>query len=264
VRERPARVLVVAPFARRAAKRYTAQVRAALAASAGAPVQVSAVWGTDTRLAFRAARELDRRPALAVLVAPAGEGSPAVRKVYAMLRNRRQEAVASGPLPATTAASGAGTASVAAGRLPVSWLPDAQPAFTGSSGAAGKVLAAAARANVQTLVRACWPVALSPRLASSALGFTYVEARHTGVGVVGASEPAVTGTLQRLRLWGFPAARQTLEDGGWRPPAPGPLLCYRPGSRVAAAALAGDLGLSPESVVKDGDSPRKLVLVLQD
>ena len=68
-------------------------------------MQVSAVWGADTRLAFRAARELDRRPALAVLVAPAGEGSPAAQKVYAMLRNRRQEAVVSGPLPAPGAGS---------------------------------------------------------------------------------------------------------------------------------------------------------------
>jgi hypothetical protein len=263
-RRRAARVLVVAPFARRAAQRYTAQVRAALAASAGAPVEVSAVWGADARLAFRAARELDKRPALAVLVAPAGEGSPAVRKVYAMLRKRRQEAVASGPLPATTPVPGTGATAVAAGRLPVSWLPDTRLAGAGSSDAAGEVLAAAARANVQTLVRACWPGALAPRLLSSVLGFTFIEARHTGVGVLGASDPAVAGVLQRLRLWGFPAARLTLEDGGWRPPSPGPLLCYRPGSRVAAAALAGDLRLPPQSVVKDGDSPRRLVLVLQD
>jgi hypothetical protein len=266
VRERAARVLVVAPFARRAAQRYAARVRAALARSAGAPVQVSAVWGADARLAFRAARELDRHPALAVLVAPAGEGSPAVQKVYAMLRSRRQEAVASGPLPVTTATSGsdAGATAVAAGRLPVSWLPDARSAGASGAGAASMSLATAAQDNVQTLVRACWPGTLAPRLRSTALGFTFVEARHTGVGVVGTSGSAVVAALQRLRLWGFPAGRLALEDGGWRPPAPGPLLCYRPGSRTAAAALAGDLGLSPQSVVKSGDSPRRLVLVLQD
>jgi hypothetical protein len=267
VRERAARVLVVAPFARRAALRYAAQVRAALAASAGAPVQVNAVWGGDARLAFRAARELDRHPALAVLVGPAGEGSPAVQKVYAMLRRRRQEAVASGPLPTATPATGATTTAAADGRLPVSWLPDVQTAGASGSAetvAAARTLAMAARANVQTLVRVCWPRALAPRLSSSVLGFTFIEARHTGVGVLGSSEPVVTGVLQQLRLWGFPGARLTLEDGGWKPPASGPLLCYRPGSRVAAAALAGDLGLSSESVVRDGDSPRKLVLVLQD
>ena len=266
VRERAARVLVVAPFARRSAQRYAAQVRASLARSAGAPVHVGLVWGADTRLAFRAARELDRRPALAVLVAPAGEGSPAAQKVYAMLRNRRQEAVVSGPLPAPAVAEAAKAAAVA-GRLPVSWLTDAQSAGAsgdGSTGATGRSLVAAARDNVQTLARACWPGTLAPRLRSTTLGFTFVAARHSGVGVLGTSEPAVAGALQRLRLWGFPAGRLTLEDGGWQPPSSGPLVCYRPGSRVAAAALAGDLGLSPQSVVRSDDSPRRLVLVLQD
>ncbi len=266
VRKRAARVLVVAPFARQAAESYAAQVRVALARSAGAPVQVNVVWGADTRLAFRAARELDRRPALAVLVAPAAEASPAVQKVYAMLRKRRQEAVASGPWPSTTSGTDPATAAVVAGRLPVSWLPGTQPAgesVARSADVATLSLDAAARDNTQTLVRACWPGTLAPRLRSTALGFAFIEARHTGVGVVGASEPAVAGVLSRLRLWGFAAARLTLQDGGWQPPAPGPLLCYRPGSRVAASALAGDLGLSPQSVVRSGDSPRRLVLVLQ-
>jgi hypothetical protein len=38
------------------------------------------------------------------------------------------------------------------------------------------------------------------------------------------------------------------------------VVAYRPGSRVAAAALAGDLGLSQGSVVKVDDVPRKLVV----
>ena len=182
-----------------------------------------------------------------------------------MLRNRRQEAVVSGPLPGPSVAEAAKAAAVA-GRLPVSWLTEAQSAGASGdgTGATGRSLVAAARDNVQTLARACWPGTLAPRLRSTALGFTFVAARHSGVGVLGTSEPAVAGMLQRLRLWGFPAARLTLEDGGWQPPAPGPLICYRPGSRVAAAALAGDLGLSPQSVVRSDDSPRRLVLVLQD
>ena len=67
-----------------------------------------------------------------------------------------------------------------------------------------------------------------------------------------------------MRLWGFPAVRLALEDGGWRPPGPGPLLCYRPGLRTAALALAGDLGLPVRSVVKTDDTPRELVLVLAE
>lgn len=304
VRHRDARVLVVAPFARRAANRYAAAVRRSLERSAGARVEVTLVAGADLRLAFRAARELDRRPALAVLVGPAApEGVPAARKVYALLRARRQEAVVSGPVPATDAGD-AGEAeapkdAAVAGRLPVSWLPEAGRAAA-ATGAAGEtdglssvggaspvaasatpdaelaalgepvgaadddMIAAAARDNVQTLTRACWPGTLSPDLTSTRLRFAFVAARHTGVGVVSDADDAARGTLARLRLWGFPAVRLALEDGGWRPPEPGPLLCYRPGLRTAALALAGDLGLPARSVVKIGDSPRELVLVLAE
>ncbi len=260
-RERAARVLVVAPFGRAHAERYAEQVRRSLAQSAGAPVPVSLVAGADPRLAFRTARELDRRPALAVLVAPAPDGAvPAVRKVYLLLRARRQEAVAAAPLPSADAGAAGDAATPAgaavAGKLPVAWLPQ--------SGAGGPALAAAARESVQTLVRACWPGTLAPALTSTSLGFAYVEARHTGVGVAGPTEQAVGDAQARLRLWGFPAGRLALQAGGWQPPRPGLLLCYRPGSRRAARALAGDLGLPPTSVVKADDTPRRLVLVLPD
>ena len=88
--------------------------------------------------------------------------------------------------------------------------------------------------------------------------------RRTGVGIVGTTEQAVGAAQVQLRRWGFPAGRLVLEDGGWKPPQPGALLCYRPGSRTAALALAGDLELPATSVVKVGDVPRKLVLVLPD
>jgi hypothetical protein len=227
-----------------------------------------------------------------------------VRKVYALLRARRQEAVASGPL-----AAGAGDpedaqtpeGAAVAGRLPVSWLPETRrsvasasatateeaggissagsaspdatsaspdaelsdPAATTGTADDGR-LSAAARANVQTLVRACWPGTLSPGLSSTRLRFAFVAARHTGVGLVSDSDEAARDVLARLRLWGFPAARLTLEDGGWQPPQAGPLLCYRPGFRTAALALAGDLGLPARSVARTGDSPGKLVLVLAE
>ena len=179
------------------------------------------VSGADDRLAFRAARELDRRPALAALVAPARPGAAAtaaVTKVCAMLRKRRQEAVVSSPLVAGrgelagTAAERPLAAAVAGGRLPVSWLPAAEAAAAGAGGRAA--LVAAARANVQTLVRACWPGTLAPGLSSTRLGFAFVDARHTGVGVVSASDAAAERAPARLRLWGFPAARLSLDDAG--------------------------------------------------
>ena len=275
VRTRAARVLVVAPLPRTRAAPYAAEVRRRLARSAGGAIEVSLVAGTDDRLAFRAARELDRRPALAVLVAPAAATyatdatAATVANVCAMLRNRRQEAVVSGPLPvdtggaASSATSDALETAVVDGRLPVSWLP---AAGSGAEGAGGvrRALVAAAGANVQTLVRACWPGALAPSLSSTRLAFAFVEARHTAVGVLGASDVTTANVLARLRLWGYSGGRLTLEDGGWQPPRTGPSISYRPGAGAAAESLAGDLGLSPKSVVRTGDSPRKVVLSLAD
>jgi hypothetical protein len=273
VRTRAARVLVVAPLSRARAGRYAAEVRRRLARSAGSAIVVTLVTGADDRLAFRAARELDRRPALAVLVAPPEPGDAAapeaVAKVCAMLRDRGQEAVVSGPMPpgasgsTGTVTSDALEAAVADGRLPISWLP---AAGTGAStaGAGRRALVAAARANVETLIRACWPGTLAPDLSSTRLGFAFIAARHTGVGVLGASDTAVAGVLASLRLWGFSGGRLTLESGGWQPPLTGPAVFYRPGAKDAALALAGDLGLAPRSVVKSDDSPRMTVVSLGD
>ncbi len=265
---RTARVLVIAPLSRLNAARYATEVGRRLAVSAGAPVEVTFVSGADDRLAFRAARELDRRPALAALVAPARPGdaaTAAVTKVCAMLRQRRQEAVVSSPLVAGPGeASGTSAekalAAVADSRLPVSWLPAAQAGATGA-GDGRRALVAAARANVQTLVRACWPGTLAPGLSSTRLGFAFVDARHTGVGVVSGSDTAAAALLQRLRLWGFTATRQAADDAGSAPARPGAAIAYRPGSREAALALAGDLGLPPGSVSRAGDMPRKLVVL---
>jgi len=269
-RARAARVLVVAPLARQAAARYAGEVRRRLAASAGAPVQVTLVSGDDERLAFRAARELDRRPALAVLVAPAQPGAAAtaaITKVCAMLRDRRQEAVVSGPLPASVGEPSSAAAdrevlaaAVSAGRLPVSWPSPPGQFEEGES----RELVAAARSNVQTLVRACWPGTLAPRLTSTRLGFAFVAARHTGVGVSISSSTVTERLLRRLRLWGYPGARLA-PDAALPAQAGGDTaIAFRPGSRVAALALAGDLGLPPGSVFRVDDAPRKLVLAAGD
>ena len=229
-RTRAARVLVIAPLSRLNAARYAAEVRRRLAASAGGPVEVTVVSGADERLAFRAARELDRRPALAALVAPARPGASAtaaVTKVCAMLRKRREEAVVSSPLFAgqaesSTDAGQALEAALAAGRLPVSRLPSAEPQATGGALAA---LEAAARANVQTLVRACWPGTLAPRLSSTRRrillrrGPAHRRGRRERVGRC-RSRPAAEAAA--VGLSGLPAVarRRRHRDGGREGPSP--------------------------------------------
>jgi hypothetical protein len=273
-RLRAAHVLVVVPFPRGPAAAYAAQVRRSLQRSSGAPVAVTVVSGTDDGLADRAARVLDTRPALAVLVAPAtAEPSrravAAVASVCAMLRARGQEAVVSGPLPAPSASAiaspaRAGLAAVVmAGGSPVSWLPGAPPVVVGAWSAPSG-MGFAARANVETLVRVCWPGTLAPRLASTRLRFGFVAAQQTRVGVMATRSGAQEGILEQLRLWGYVGEPLALDGAGWQPPAPGPALYYRGGERTAATALAGDLGLSARSVISSGDAPRDLVLVLAE
>lgn len=270
-RARPARVLVVAPLPRAGAVRYAAEVRARLRRAAGAPVEVTLVSGADGTLAFRAARELDERPALAVLVAPpppSPEATEAVAEVSAMLLDRRQEAVVAGPLPARAGsaadslARGRLEAAVVGSRLPVSWSLQAAVRAGGEERRLG--LEDAARANVQTLMRACWPGTLAPDLRSTRLGFAFVSARHTGVGVVSTSDARAATVLGRVRLWGFKGLRITPEDDAWRPVSPGAAIFFRAGSRAAAVALAGDLGVPSRSVVRDDDSPRDVMYVTGD
>ena len=110
----------------------------------------------------------------------------------------------------------------------------------------------------------CWPGTLAPDLASTRLGYAFVLARATRVGVVAAAPEAATAVLEELRIWGYVGEPLTLDGSGWQPPSPSAALYFRPGSRVAALALAGDLGLPARSVVRAGDSPRRIVLVTGD
>jgi hypothetical protein len=120
---------------------------------------------------------------------------------------------------------------------------------------------AAAAANVQTLVRACWPGVLAPRLASTRLGFSFAAARGTRVAVLGAGDAEAAAMAARLRLWGYDAA--PLEAAAWEPPGAGSVF-HVDGARRAALALAGDAGLTVRDVVLDEDAPASVVLVIGD
>ena len=97
-RTRAARVLVVAPLSRARAAQYAEEVRRRLARSAGGAIDVTLVAGADDRLAFRAARELDRRPALAVLVAPAASGDAAAAARHPGVRDAAESPAGGGRL----------------------------------------------------------------------------------------------------------------------------------------------------------------------
>ena len=215
------------------------------------------------------------------------------------LRAAGQPAVLSAPLPvetmataapatdpSATAAPGGATAATAASAgdalardaLAAAVLASGQPvsplAGLGATPASAQVAAgsldsrlrAAATANVATLVRACWPGALAPRLASTRLGFSYAARRRTTVGVTPstssvAATGAASGTIMALlHTWGYQTKSVPATD--WTPQRLGRGVYYRAGMRRAALALAGDLGLRVAAVVADEGAPAALTLSL--
>jgi hypothetical protein len=287
-RPRPARVLVVLPGSSYRSDAYVDEVRRRLRRSAGAPVAVQAVkaprW--DGLVARTTAATESWRP-LAVLVAPptgvgdaktAQAAAVALRRLGERLRAAGQPTVLSAPLPVETTATAAPataaspTDALAADALavairasgqPVSPLADPSDAPAGVPGAARSLdarLTAAARANVATLVRACWPGALAPRLASTRLGFSFAARRRTTVGVSASTSSAAASAMALLRTWGYKAA--SIQATGWQPEFPGGVVYYREGMRRAALALAGDLGLRAVSAMEDESAPAALTLSL--
>ena len=281
---RPARVLVVLPGPRYRSDAYVKEVRRRLRRSAGAPVAVQAVkaprW--DGLVARTTAAIESWRP-LAVLVAPpAGSGGAetadaaavALRRLGERLRTAGQPAVLSAPLPVETTATAAPASAapatdalavaIRAGGQPVSPLAGPSDAPAGAQGAAWSLdarLTAAARANVATLVRACWPGALAPRLAATRLGFSFAARRRTTVGVSAPSGRVAASATALLRTWGYQTTSVQATD--WTPQRPGRGVYYRAGMRRAALALAGDLGLRAGAVVADEGAPTALTLSLK-
>ena len=276
-RPRPARVLVVLPGPSYPPGAYVKEVRRRLRRSAGAPVAVQAVraprW--DGLVALTTAAAESWRP-LAVLVAPpsglggaetAEAAAAALRQLGESLRAAGQPAVLSAPLPAETTATAAPVTealavAIRAAGQPVSPLPGLPDGLVGARLARSldARLTAAARANVATLVRACWPGTLAPRLASTRLGFSFAARRRTTVGISAPTDRALAAATAVLSTWGYQAGSVPATD--WTPSRSGRGVYYRAGMRRAALALAGDLGLRPPDVVHDEAAPAALTLSL--
>jgi len=269
-RSRPARVLVVTRGGGPAAGAYVGEVRRRLRRSAGAPVAVRSLAILDAAgSADRVMAVVDEWGPLAVLLAPplssaappADELAAAFEEVAVRLQQRGQPAVISAPLPEADESRGAARqAALTASGLPVSPL-SGLVAVTAGAPEFGTVVRAreAARANVETLVHACWPGALAPGLASTRLGVSFAAARRTAVAVVGPATAELAAA--RLRLWGYQAA--AADAGGWEGGLLGRAVYYHEGRRRAALALAGDLGLPRSAVVVDEEAPAEVTLDLR-
>lgn len=297
VRQRAARVLVVTPDTNVDGATYAREVRRALARSAGVPVTVTLVEATPATLNRRVKAAVAAQRPLAVLVAPPRwDGKTearvaALRKLGATLRRLDQPAVISLPLGvwSPTLDQTGGYAEVSSA-IKATGLPTSRISASLVSDAETRVARArlAARANVQTLVRACWPSRLAPQLASTRSGFSYAAAQTVSVSVLGPTMAAAERAAARLRLWGYNA--QAVSAGRWRPAAPEQqtaaeeskagaegkgaaesqgkqggqerALYYRAGLRRPALALGGDLGLKRSLIVADAGAPSEVTLVL--
>lgn len=267
-RRRPVRVLLLMPDRRLPVDVYVEETRASLARSAGAPVAVRVVVAPPGDLAAKTKAALAEWRPLAVLVGPARTGgkraeavATGLRAVADVLSRRGQPAVMSLPLdvPTAAAADGPSAADPVAAAIEATGIPVSRIEITARERTVGAgAMRAAARANVQTLVRACSPGALAPRLTSTRTGFSFAACRATSVGVVAATGPAAERVAARLRLWGYEA--RALPSGSWRPSQPGRALYHRATMRRAALALGGDLGVRRAAIVADDSAPADLVV----
>ncbi len=275
-RRREARVLIVVPQGALAVDAYVDEVRQSLGRSSGAPVAVRVVRAAPARLATAVRAVLNEWRPLAVLVAPPradaqteGQAS-ALQELGVLMSRRDQPAVMSLPWRAPAEQAG-GRGGVETGRLaaviesiglPVSRISGGGTAQTDGGASRLESSREVARANVETLVRACWPGVLAPRLASTRLGFSFAAGREVSVGVIAPSRGSAERAMDRLRLWGYePTA---LSSSEWQPVLDEGALYYREGMRRPALALGGDLGMRRNSFVAADSAPADLTLVLDE
>lgn len=161
-------------------------------------------------------------------------------------------AVAAGlPLSAVAAA-------LAAPATSGSPAPTASPGSAGGESLTPALVAAWARLDAATFVRAVQPDFFAPHLAATRLGVTYYERTLTRVAVVGAA-PAAARLIARLEVFGYTARRAPAQ---LLAPAALAVVYYRKGNRALALALAGDLGLPPSQALQSAGGTAPLTVVL--
>ena len=139
------------------------------------------------------------------------------------------------------------------------------PAATGSPASVqaesltDAVVAAWARLDAATFVRAVQPAFFAPRLAATKLGVTYYERTLTRVGVVDGDAAARARLIAELDVIGYRALRA---PNGSLAAGSRPLVYYRAHDRRLALAVAGDLGLRASQLVKTTGGAEGLTVVM--
>ncbi len=262
---RPGGVLLVLPsaMAAAAAEAFEGGLTMAVAESAGATIEVTAMrcgpGGADVRIAQVVTA---RRPLAVVLVASdAGDEHDEVVECAHRLRRLHQPAVLFAPV---RAAEDGGEAAVPdaleeTGLPLVAVIMPAASAAPGAAPAAGTEMAAwaaAGRVAAAAAVRACWPKVLAPDLAGTRLGVSYAERRTLDLSI--AADDGALGTRERLLACGYVPV---LAASDWAPPSAVVRVAYHRGWRRLALAVAGDLAAPPSQVVVDETAPGPVTVI---
>ncbi len=191
-------------------------------------------------------------PVAAALAEPSPSASPTADASPAAGATATAGATAVGsPAPSTGA-----TAGTSPRPTPAATASTATPADVALTPA---LVAAWARLDAATFVRAVQPAFFAPRLAATGLGVTYYDRTRTKVVVAGPTAAATTRFAARLDVFGY-AARAG--SAGLSATALLPVIYYQPGDRWLARALAGDLGLPASQIVAALRAPAALTVVL--
>ena len=175
------------------------------------------------------------------------------------------------PTPGSTGISTSGSTSSATPGTTGSPATDAtgSPA-TGATGAStstvstpvrltASLVAAWARLDAATFVRAVQPAFFAPRLAATRLGVTFYERTLTRVGVVDGDAADRARLIARLDVFGYQALRA---PAGALSAGVLPIVYYRAGDRRLALAVAGDLGLPATQVLPTVGGAEGLTVVV--
>jgi hypothetical protein len=230
------------------AARTKAVLGAALAGvrEAALPTVVSEVPGAsatnDTIVAQATAAGLPLSPVAAALALPVASGGP--------------------PPPASGGQTPGATGSPAPGATD-SPSPGATAGSTStdsaSAGLSAALVAAWARLDAATFVRAVQPAFFAPGLAATRLGVSFYERTLTRVGVVDSDAAARARLMERLDVFGYQSLRA---PAGSLSAGVLPIVYYRAGDRRLALAVAGDLGLLTTQVLPTVGGAEGLTVVM--
>jgi hypothetical protein len=247
------------------AARAKAVLGAALAGvrDAALPTVVSEVPGAtamdDTIAAQATAAGLPLSPVAAALAVPVASGGPTL-----VASGSPTPGGTGGPTPGATGRStstaSTSTASTSTASTSTASTSTASTSTASTSGGLTAALVAAwARLDAATFVRAVQPAFFAPRLAATRLGVSFYERTLTKVGVVDSDAAARASLMERLDVFGYQALRA---PAGSLSAGVLPIVYYRAGDRRLALAVAGDLGLLTPQVLPTVGGAEGLTVVM--